>query len=443
MRTSSWHQLIVVFLFGAVVGAVGVLIAVRGDLARDEPATAAPTMAADGTPVPATVVQGRPGGTTPPPTAPATPVMTGTAPVTVQRMTSAPAGAGCDGDCWAVDEGARRLTWTGPTDGTADIWQRAGTPSQQRMQEGWIAVFMAAVPMRVELCVGTINGRLIAPACEPDLINVAPGRYEIVSQGPRGGFRATRQPTATLATCPEYRPTTAGQSVVMDIDVPEGELAFVDAWAFDTVSSGVFVRIRGPYQGRHTIADGSYCGGIDGRKNYAPLEQQRRSYFKAPYREMTCARGRCALRPEGTTDFSSALASATPATMTTSGAPVVLSGAPTPFTGATPAPCPTAAEVGRLAGLTVERLDSERCAFVGSLAVRGAARCPPDFLCTFALGASGVVLIGADQTREIYRGTWRYGPANPGLTPCALLRDEQDYARPSGFPIEADGFPCP
>jgi hypothetical protein len=325
------------------------------------------------------------------------------------------------------------MTWTGPGDGSVDIWQRPGTPHHQRVQAGAVAVVVAAVPMRIELCVGTINGRAISRECQPEIINVAPGRYEIVSPGPQGGFRAARQPAPAVENCPDYRPTTPGKTVTMEIDVPAGQISFVDAWGFDTISTGVFVRISGPHRGQHTIADGAYCGGIDVRRNFAPVEQQRRSYFKEAYRELRCSQGICSQRPDGPTDFLSPPA-----------APKPEAKLPAPLPTATA--CPTTTMVRQATGVAVERLDNEPCGFAGGLPARGPARCPRGYLCTFALDGRGIVLVGADQTREIDRGTWRYVdayPDGPVHRPCDHLRDEQNYARPSGFPIEADGFRCP
>jgi hypothetical protein len=375
MRTTPWQQFLMVALLGVVGGAVGVLIAMRGQEIR----TPAPT--------PTIVVPSRPSATIPAATAterplsdaiPSAPVPTPTA--SAQTSPTRVPAPTCDGDCWVYDESARRLTWIGPGDGTVDVWQRPGTPHHRQAQAGATAVFVAGVPMRIEICLGAINGRPITSDCEPDLFNLAPGRYEITSPGPRGGFRATRRPEPVVANCPDYRPTTPGRTVTMAIDVPAGEVAFVDAWGFDDVSTGVFVRIRGPHRGQHTIADGSYCGGIDMRKDFAPVEQQRRSYFKGAYREITCSQGRCSPRPEGTTDFLLPPAAREPAATAATLPP-------------TPVTCPTVAAVRQVTGVAVERLDQEPCAFVGQPPARGPARCPRGYICTFALDRHGIVLV--------------------------------------------------
>jgi hypothetical protein len=93
-------------------------------------------------------------------------------------------------------------------------------------------------------------------------------------------------PPQVISNCPIYEVTGQGKSLDLSIDVPSGEIVFIDAWTFDTTSSGVFVTITGPYQGEHTIIDGAYCGGVNASANYQPLLEQRRSQLSAPYMEI-------------------------------------------------------------------------------------------------------------------------------------------------------------
>ena len=84
----------------------------------------------------------------------------------------------------------------------------------------------------------------------------------------------------TISNCPLYKSSGKGVTFEMDIDVPSGEIAFIDAWGFDLRSSGVFVTITGPYRGHHTIVDGAFCGGIPSTANYETLKQQRLDQVK-------------------------------------------------------------------------------------------------------------------------------------------------------------------
>jgi hypothetical protein len=75
--------------------------------------------------------------------------------------------------------------------------------------------------------------------------------------------------------CPNYLETGKGKSLSLSIDIPSGEIAFIDGYGFDNKKGGVFVTITGPYQGQHVITDGAFCSGIDINANYAPLQEQR------------------------------------------------------------------------------------------------------------------------------------------------------------------------
>jgi len=106
-------------------------------------------------------------------------------------------------------------------------------------------------------------------------------RQKRLESAPETGFAerplAQAGPTRqVIHTCPKYRKTGKGKSLAMDIDIPSGEIAFIDAHGFDDMRGGVFVTIVGPYTGRHTIIDGAFCWGILTDADYAPVTQQRK-----------------------------------------------------------------------------------------------------------------------------------------------------------------------
>ncbi len=94
----------------------------------------------------------------------------------------------CYGRCWQYDHSARTMTWTGPTDGTEDIWQPSGEPLQ-RIRDGYTAIFTTSVPGEISACVLAVNGQPIKNSCDGVLYQVPPGTYRVTSEGPNGGFR--------------------------------------------------------------------------------------------------------------------------------------------------------------------------------------------------------------------------------------------------------------
>lgn len=128
----------------------------------------------------------------------------------VQIEVLAPASGLCLGLCWQTDDKAQTLTWTGPTDGSEDIWL-GSEESLAKVQSGYTAIFDTAVPMKAAICVGQIDGQLVADECTPQLVELAPGRHSIVSQGPQGGFRVGINPgSATGDTAPSARQVQVG-----------------------------------------------------------------------------------------------------------------------------------------------------------------------------------------------------------------------------------------
>jgi hypothetical protein len=134
------------------------------------------------------------------------------------------------------------------------------------------------------------------PMVQTDVRTTPSGGPDQIEEPERAPLTIATQiaPTASTETnsqrvvsnCPTYQLTGQGESLDLSINVPSGEIVLIDAWTFDTTSSGVFVTITGPYQGEHTIVDGAYCGGIDARANYQPLLEQRRSQLSEPYTEI-------------------------------------------------------------------------------------------------------------------------------------------------------------
>ena len=100
--------------------------------------------------------------------------------------------------------------------------------------------------------------------------------------------QVTQQPQQqTISNCLIYKAEGKGVTWELDIDVPVGEIAFVDAWGFDDRSGGVFVTITGPYTGHHKIVDGAFCGGIPANANYEPVKQQRLQQMQEPFQRIS------------------------------------------------------------------------------------------------------------------------------------------------------------
>ena len=95
----------------------------------------------------------------------------------------------CYGNCWEYDHVARTMTWTGPADGSEDIWQAEGIPLDT-IRAGYTAVFVTSIPIEMEICVGEVDGSVIGTQCTPQVIKIAPGTHRVISAGPQGGFRA-------------------------------------------------------------------------------------------------------------------------------------------------------------------------------------------------------------------------------------------------------------
>jgi len=107
----------------------------------------------------------------------------------VQLEVLAPDSGMCFGMCWRVDDAARTLTWTGPTDGSEDIWLGSGA-YLQKVQAGYAAILENSVPLKVDICVGQIDGQVVAANCTPTVVDLTPGKHTILSAGSQGGFRA-------------------------------------------------------------------------------------------------------------------------------------------------------------------------------------------------------------------------------------------------------------
>jgi hypothetical protein len=72
----------------------------------------------------------------------------------------------CYGTCWQYDENSRTMTWTGPLDGTEDIWQ-GDEISLSRIRNGWTAIFgPVSVPGEIEACVLTLDGQIVVNSCD-------------------------------------------------------------------------------------------------------------------------------------------------------------------------------------------------------------------------------------------------------------------------------------
>lgn len=92
----------------------------------------------------------------------------------------------------------------------------------------------------------------------------------------------TQEATAIiLYSCPELIEVPAsGPSQRVEIDIPQGEIAFIDAREVDVVvGEPIFLTIIGPYQNTIEIEDGNVCYGIPADVDYSVLEQIRRSRF--------------------------------------------------------------------------------------------------------------------------------------------------------------------
>jgi len=85
----------------------------------------------------------------------------------------------CYQNCWQIDDNTRTLTWTGPTDGTADIWSSG--ESTQKIQDGYTAIFTTSAPGMVSACVLTINGTTVRNSCGGGLYQLPPGSYQVTS----------------------------------------------------------------------------------------------------------------------------------------------------------------------------------------------------------------------------------------------------------------------
>ncbi len=98
----------------------------------------------------------------------------------------------CYGKCWEYDNNARTMTWTGTKDGVEDIWQADGEPLE-KIRAGYTAYFEINFPMKMEICMGSIDGTLVSRQCEFQVIDISAGRHTVVSAGPQGGFRVRPQ----------------------------------------------------------------------------------------------------------------------------------------------------------------------------------------------------------------------------------------------------------
>jgi len=99
-------------------------------------------------------------------------------------------------NCWIVDEANRIVTWDGPVDGSADIWQ-GSEYILHLVRSGWKAVVPGwQVPGVMEICVGNVtdsNGKTQVASkdnCDGVLVEVPAGTVVVTeSTGSSGGFR--------------------------------------------------------------------------------------------------------------------------------------------------------------------------------------------------------------------------------------------------------------
>jgi hypothetical protein len=95
--------------------------------------------------------------------------------------------------CWQVDEAKRTITWIGPVDGSADVWQ--GTDYVLTLvRNGFKAIIPnLQVPGELEICVGTVkdgSGKQTKSNCDSVNFTVSKGTLIITeSVGQSGGFR--------------------------------------------------------------------------------------------------------------------------------------------------------------------------------------------------------------------------------------------------------------
>ena len=96
--------------------------------------------------------------------------------------------------------------------------------------------------------------------------------------------------------------------------------------------------------------------------------------------------------------------------------------------------CPTTAEVKKLTGVDVQRLGTEKCAWVWRAVDQATttAICPSGWVCTWdVVGDIVVVHLGVTQTATIRAGTWRFIDGYPDTDAvhnvCELYRNERDF----------------
>jgi len=96
--------------------------------------------------------------------------------------------------------------------------------------------------------------------------------------------------------------------------------------------------------------------------------------------------------------------------------------------------CPTTAEVKNLTGVDVQRLGTEKCAWVWRAVDQATttAICPSGWVCTWdVVGDIVVVHLGVTQTATIRAGTWRFIDGYPATDAvhnvCELYRNERDF----------------
>lgn len=108
----------------------------------------------------------------------------------MESDTSSPLSMPCYGKCWRYDDNARTMTWIGPNDGLEDIWQAEGEPLT-KIRAGYTAIFEITIPMQMEICIGSVDGKVVSQQCKPQVIDLAPGTHMVTSPGPQGGFRVS------------------------------------------------------------------------------------------------------------------------------------------------------------------------------------------------------------------------------------------------------------
>ena len=89
--------------------------------------------------------------------------------------------------CWTYDEATRTMTWIGPSD--VLIGQRDS--SLKKIHDGYTAIFATSVTMKMDICVGEVDGQQVTTCGPFPTMTIPPGMHRVVSTpNPQGGFKA-------------------------------------------------------------------------------------------------------------------------------------------------------------------------------------------------------------------------------------------------------------